>query len=212
MKLATLLLPREDKFTQSLLALSEIARESSAHLKTYIESDNKEQRKQAGDLISGCKDKSKNLLSHITQLLCQTYITPFDREDIQEFAAHLYKITKTIEKVRERLDLHVMASEAGDFSRQVDLICQEGEAMSDMIKALSKGNANKFVIQKTEVLHALEAQGDEVLAELLVSLFSVDRSARDLILRKDVYDMLEKVIDRYRDAAGIAVEIVLKNS
>jgi uncharacterized protein Yka (UPF0111/DUF47 family) len=55
-------------------------------------------------------------------------------------------------------------------------------------------------------------QGDAILAELLVTLFKEGRPARDLILRKDTYDMLEKVIDRYRDVSNIAVEIVLKHS
>lgn len=48
---------------------------------------------------------------------------------------------------------------------------------------------------------------------MLVSLFEDDSSdIRNLILRKDIYDMLEKVLDRYRDAAGIALQIVFKHS
>ncbi len=211
MKLASLL-PRQDKFSQLLESLSGTAHESARHLKTYIESGNEGERAAVGRSISDCKDRSKALLSEITQSLCQTYLTPFDREDIQEFAVHLYKITKTIEKVRERLDLHRITSEEGDFSRQIDLICQEAQAMTEMVSILGAGKAGKLIIEKTNVLNELEIKGDAILAELLVSLFSVDRSARELILRKDIYDMLEKVIDRYRDAANIAVEIVLKHS
>ena len=55
-------------------------------------------------------------------------------------------------------------------------------------------------------------KGDLMLGELLVSLFNEGHTVRDLILRKDIYDMLEKVIDRYRDAAGVALRIVLKHS
>lgn len=212
MKLVSLLLPREDKFSQLLSALSKTAHEAALHLKTYIETQDAAQRETTGKAIVARKEEAKNLLSNITQSLCQTYMTPFDREDIQEFAVNLYKITKTLEKIRERIDLHGIASERGDFSLQIDLICQEGQAMNEMVAALGKGKASQFIIDKTEILQNLELQGDDVLAKLLVSLFSEDRSARDLILRKDIYDMLEKVIDRYRDAANIAVEIVLKHS
>ena len=58
----------------------------------------------------------------------------------------------------------------------------------------------------------MEAHGDEVLGQLLKNLFKGDRDVRDLILRKDVYDMLEKVLDRYRDASAVALQIVLKHS
>ncbi len=51
-----------------------------------------------------------------------------------------------------------------------------------------------------------------MLGQLLKNLFKGDRDIRDLILRKDVYDMLEKVLDRYRDASAVALQIVLKHS
>ena len=44
------------------------------------------------------------------------------------------------------------------------------------------------------------------------TIFTHENDMKELILRKDIYDMLEKVIDRYRDAAGVALQIVLKHS
>lgn len=204
-------MPRQDKFSHLLESLSSAAHKSACHLKEYIQTSDATERHRLGELISNSKQSAKSTMSNITKSLCQTYITPFDREDIQEFAAHLYKITKTIDKVRERIDLHGISLEDGSFSKQVDLICLEGEAMNEMVAALGKGKASDLIITKTDILLDLEMKGDAVLAELLVSLFSNETSARELILRKDIYDMLEKVIDRYRDAGSIAVEIVLKH-
>lgn len=210
MKLAHLL-PRQDKFSHLLASLSKASYISACYLKSYIEAQ-PDERPAIAKNIQGCKANAKELLSSITQSLCQTYITPFDREDIQEFAVHLYKITKTIDKVRERISLHDLSLSDGNFARQVDLICLEGIAMNDMVEALNKSKASKMIIEKTDLLLDLESKGDDLLAELLVDLFSKETSARELILRKDIYDMLEKVIDRYRDAGNIAVEIVLKHS
>ena len=210
MKLAHLL-PRQDKFSHLLASLSKASYVSACYLKSYIEAM-PDERPAIARNIQDCKANAKELLSSITQSLCQTYITPFDREDIQEFAVHLYKITKTIDKVRERISLHDLSLSDGNFARQVDLICLEGIAMNDMVEALNKGKASKMIMAKTDLLLDLESKGDELLAELLVDLFATETSARELILRKDIYDMLEKVIDRYRDAGNIAVEIVLKHS
>ena len=212
MKFLSFILPREDKFSKLLTELSEVAHASAIDLKHYLESDDHSHREIKKIEIAKSRQRSKDVLSQITKTLCQTYITPFDREDIQDFAVHLYKITKIVDKVRERIELHGIAQENGDFSRQIDLIIREGAVMSEMVAALGKGKTSRMIVDKAELLQDLELQGDAVLAELFVSLFKEGRPARDLILRKDTYDMLEKVIDRYRDVSNIAVEIVLKHS
>lgn len=211
MKLSSLM-PREDKFSVLLNDLSREAHETAKLLKSYVEKGEVSRRAELGAQISAKKQRAKDLMSTITKSLCQTYMTPFDREDIQGFSVNLYKIVKTIDKVRERIDLHGIDVDDGSFLRQIDLICREGVAMNEMVEALCRGKANKFVIAKTDELLDLESKGDALLAELLVDLFKNEPSARELILRKDIYDMLEKVIDRYRDAGSIAVEIVLKHS
>lgn len=205
--------PREDKFSRLLEQLSAEAQACARHLKTFAESDNPDEQSRAGQAIAESKATAKLLSSQVTKELCRTYITPFDREDIQDFASELYKIPKTIEKIKDRLATHHLSNAKGDFSRQIDLIVQEAEAMEDMVRELTKkGHDTKRIVAKAAVLQNLEHKGDTVLGELLVSLFKDNTDARDMILRKDIYDMLEKVIDRYRDAAAVALQIVLKHS
>lgn len=205
-------LPQEDKFFELMRSLSERAHEGAVLLKKYVETSDVAARADIGKQIESCKAEAKETMARITHEVAITFVTPFDREDIQEFSVHLYKIPKTIDKIRERLDLHGIESEAGDFSRQIDLIVLEAEAMQEMVEALTRKGGTKVIIDKAKVLHDLEGKGDVVLSELLKSLFSESRDVRDLLIRKDIYDMLEKVLDRYRDAAGVALQIVLKHS
>lgn len=189
------------------------ARECAVHLKTYVESVDAAAQAKAADAITASRRQSKDLTGQITAELCRTYITPFDREDIQDIAADLYKIPKTIEKIKDRLSMHGINSVKGDFSRQIDVIVEESEAMQEMVRELTKtGHDDERIIAKARQLQELENKGDIILGELLVALFKNNTDARDLILRKDIYDMLEKVVDRYRDAAGVALQIVLKHS
>jgi uncharacterized protein Yka (UPF0111/DUF47 family) len=204
------LLPRDDKFFRLLGELSRTAHDSANHLKIFVETSDEAARGQASKGIDDCKAAAKRAVAEVTEELCRSYITPFDREDIQDFSTQLYKITKTIEKVRERMQLHGLASHRDDFSRQTDLIVAEAEAMDGMVRDLSKGDI-AHVPERVKILHDLELRGDAILGELLVNLFNEGHPTRDLILRKDIYDMLEKVIDRYRDAAGVALEIALKH-
>ena len=155
------------------------------------------------------------LSQRITQELWKTYITPFDREDIQAFAFELYKIPKIIEKVKERMQLPGLGAGRDDFVRQINVIMQEADAMQEMVRAMVHKD-DEAVRVKVALLYELEIRGDAILKTLLVDLFSVQRpdgiDARDLILRRDIYDMLERGVDRYRDAAAVALRIVLKHS
>lgn len=212
MGLIAKLLPQEDKFYELMRALSRHAEQGAILLKQYVESTDPQQRILIGRSIAQCKADAKAVMARVTHEVAISFVTPFDREDIQEFAAHLYKITKTIDKIRERLELHDVLMQGGDFSRQSDLIVQEGKAMQEMVEALTRKGAAKTVVEKADHLNELEGKGDAVLSELLKDLFSESRDVRDLLIRKDVYDMLEKVLDRFRDAAGVALQIVLKHS
>jgi len=205
------LLPREDKFYVLMRALSEQANISTLLLKDFIEAKGAA-RDEAGRKIAASKAEAKRLIEKVTRDVSLSFVTPFDREDIQEFSVHLYKIPKTIDKIRERFELHDMNNEGGEFSRQVDLIVQEAAEMQQIVEALTKKGGEKAIIAKVDVLHDLETRGDEALGELLKKLFHETKDARELILRKDIYDMLEKVLDRYRDASAVALQIVLKYS
>lgn len=204
--------PKENKFCVLLEELSAQALHCARHLKTFIENADAAKQADAGRAIDASRARSKELTGQITAELCRTFITPFDREDIQDIAADLYRIPKTIQKIKERLSMHGISSVKGDFSLQTDLIILEAEAMEEMMRELTRGHDDERVIAKAAQLQELENRGDAVLGDLLVALFRDNTDARDLILRKDIYDMLERVIDRYRDAAGVALQIVLKHS
>jgi uncharacterized protein Yka (UPF0111/DUF47 family) len=205
------LLPNEGKFLRYLEELAAKAQESAVHLKTYVESTDAEAKTKAGAAMTACKAEAKRVSAEVTRELCLTFVTPFDREDIQDFSADLYKITKTIEKLHEYLDMHKV-TDIGDLSPQIDLIIEEADAMDKMIRALISGGKPRQIIEQAALLDELEGKGDAILGSLLVRLIDNAQDTRRLILRKDIYDMLERIIDRYRDAAGVALQIVLKHS
>ena len=206
------LLPRQEKFYIYLTELSAKANVCAHHLKAYVEAPDAAARQKIGQDLADCRVQSKAIMGEITGELCRSFITPFDREDIQNFAQCLYYIPKTIEKVVQRMELHGLKGAKGDFLRQIDLIAGEARVMEDMVADLTGKRNSKQVLRAVEHLHELEQKGDDVLQELLGALFVEGRDIKDLILRKDIYALLEKVIDCYRDAAAVTLQIVLKYS
>ena len=66
--------------------------------------------------------------------------------------------------------------------------------------------------ERNDKLQYFEGQADTHMVELLRSLYQADHDPVTVVALKDLYDLLEKVIDRCRDAGNVVVQIVLKNS
>lgn len=201
-------LPKENKFNELLKDLAAQAALCAHHLQNFVQTGDA----GAADAITVARNRAKDITSVMTRELCMTFVTPFDREDIQDISDNLYRIPKTIEKVKERLQMHDMGDKRDDFLPQIELIVREAEAMEAMVADLVSGHNGQKVQDKVALFYDLENKGDIILGELLKSLFDKNLDARELILRKDIYDMLEKIIDRYRDAAGVALQMVLKHT
>jgi hypothetical protein len=59
-------------------------------------------------------------------------------------------------------------------------------------------------------LQAIEGDADKLELQLLRELYHGDYSAKHVIFLRDLYELLEKVIDRCRDAGNVILQVVLK--
>lgn len=61
-------------------------------------------------------------------------------------------------------------------------------------------------------LQKVEGAADKLMVELLRDLYTNVKDAVLVVILKDLYDLMEKVVDRCRDAGNVVAHIVLKNS
>jgi len=164
------------------------------------------------DQFAVVRRKEKRITEEISQRLTQTFVTPLEREDIDALALALYKIPKTLEKFAERLIISPPNLPRAGFQRQSELLQQSMETLEVMVRELrSSPDLGKIKDQNLK-LQYLEGQADLLMVERLKDLYNEPHRAVDVVALKDLYDLLEKVIDRCRDAGNIVVQIVLKNS
>jgi hypothetical protein len=154
--------------------------------------------------------EDKRITQELTEQLSKTFITPLEREDIQGLAAALYKIPKTVEKIGERVlicpeDLHGLS-----FKKQVELLDQAAETVLAMVKALRTGMDIGTAREMNDKLQTIEGNADKLELELLHDLYHGDYEAKQMIFLRDLYELLEKVVDRCRDAGNIILQVALK--
>ena len=115
--------------------------------------------------------EDKRITQELTEQLSKTFVTPLEREDIQELAAALYKIPKTVEKIGERILICPEDLAGQSFGKQVELLDQAAEMVLAMVKQLRQGINARTAREMNAKLQGIEGEADKLELERLRDLF-----------------------------------------
>jgi uncharacterized protein len=188
------------------------AQQACSSVKALVDLLNKPDAARPLDEFIETRRKDKRITEEISTLLCKTFITPLEREDIEALANALYKIPKTIEKFGERLLLCQSKLGGERFTPQIEILQKATVTVAEMVKALRHKPNLEQVNEQNERLQRLEGEADKLMLELLRDLYSGRHDPLRVIILRSLYELLEKVIDRCRDAGNVVFHIVLKHS
>jgi uncharacterized protein Yka (UPF0111/DUF47 family) len=203
------MLGKEDKFFDLLEASAQESRTSVQALIRFIR--NPDELKTLDEFILS-RRKEKKINDEISEALCTTFVTALEREDIEALSVALYKIPKTIEKIGERMLLAPPLLKGIDLTKQVVMLEKATETVLKMIQALRRSVNIESMKTYNDQLQVIEGEGDKQILALLRILYSGEHDAIKVIFLKDIFELLEKVLDRCRDAGNVISHIVLKNS
>ena len=204
------LLGQDEKFFDLLEASAQQADSSVHELVALLAKLEHGDSPQSLEAFVHSRREDKRITQELTEQLCKTFITPLEREDIQALATALYKIPKTVEKIGERILICPQDLHGRSFARQVEFLDQAAEAVLAMVKELRKGTDIATVRDMNDNLQTIEGDADKLELDLLRDLYHGNYDTKHMIFLRDLYDLLEKVIDRCRDAGNIVLQVVLK--
>jgi uncharacterized protein Yka (UPF0111/DUF47 family) len=200
---------KDDKFFTLMEASAEECRTSIESLIRLLETP---QKKRSLDAFIEARRKDKRITKELTEHLLKTFVTPLEREDIEALAEALYKIPKTVEKFSERLLIADSLLQDVTFPKQMEMLAKAGETIVLMVKELRKGVNLERVKAQNDQLQFIEGEADKLMLESLRDLYNGDHTTLRVVILKDIYEILEKIFDRCRDAGNIVFHIVLKHS
>ena len=164
------------------------------------------------DSFRAARRSEKELAGHISEELVNVFVTALDREDIEAMSAALYRIPKTIEKFAERYAIVAQRVEGIDFASRAGLLMSATGGVAEMVRELRHGMNIARMRKLQEHLQATESEADRLLLEPYRNLYVIGDDPVRIMLAKDLFELLEKAIDRCRDVGNIIYSIVLKNS
>jgi len=198
-----------DKFYGLLEASAESARSSA---KALIELLRTPATQQSLEKFKHARRREKDLFAQISEELVNTFVTVLDREDIEALNSALYKIPKIVEKFAERYTLAVGRMGDVDFISRAAMLEQACEVLEQMVGLLRKGMDLDKIKKLNDQLQTIEAEADRLILELYRDVCINESDPIRYLVKKDLFEILEKAIDRCRDVGNVIYHIVLKNS
>jgi uncharacterized protein Yka (UPF0111/DUF47 family) len=203
------LLGKNDKFFELLEASIQEAVSSIRSLSKFIQ--NPAETRTLDEFIAA-RRKEKAIASKIGDELCKTFVTALDKEDIEALSSALYRIPKNVQRIAERILIAPHLLKDVNLERHLVLLEKAAMILTDMIKELKRSVNLENMKNLNDSLQAVEREADHYLFDLLKSLYQSNMEAVRLIFLVELYELLERVADRCRDAGNVIVHIALKNS
>src|SRR3954454_19935677 len=158
--------------------------------------------------IVDCEHEGDRITHDIIQRINQSFVTPFDREDILALASGLDDVVDFIEEVADFLSLYRIEAPMEQAQRMASVLLESTRAVNAAIPRL---RSLRDIHQYTVEVNRLENEGDRILREAVASLFERGIDPMMVIRWKDIFERLEDAIDSTETAVNILAGIIIKN-
>jgi uncharacterized protein Yka (UPF0111/DUF47 family) len=204
-------MPKETKFFPILKEMSDVMLLATDLI---IECVQKGDHESAIEYYKKIKEQEKRgdvLSNKIFEELNLTFITPFDREDINHLANILDDVTDRINSCAKKIVLYnprIIPQSAVELSYTLreGVVCL-GKAIDEL--DVLKKSAKKIKAYCND-LHDIENKADDVYEAFLIDLFESEKDGIELIKLKEIMTELEKATDITEYGGKIIKTIIVK--
>lgn len=198
-----------DKFYGLLEASAAATRESTRALVELLSTPAQQRSLEKFTLA---RQQEKDLAAKISHELMNTFVTALEPEDIEALNSALYRIPKIVEKFAERYMIAAERLGEVDFVSRAAMLEKSAGVIEDMVGLLRKGINLEATKTLNDKMQAIEAEADRLILEMYRDSYTRDTDPMRYLILKDLFEILEKAIDRCRDVGNVIYQIVLKNS
>jgi uncharacterized protein len=206
------LLPKEDKFFDLFEQHAETLVAAALALQELLK-DGAGVPIRCAEIMSE-EHKADLITRDVMLAVRRTFITPFDRGDIKELVSSMDDAIDQMQKTAKTVTLYEI--DAFEPLMQVlgTLIVQASQRTAELVPLLRALNQNSARINAiAEEIRRIEEESDEVQNQGLKALFKAHRGGDPMgyIIGAEIYDHLERVVDRFEDVANRVSGIVIEH-
>lgn len=163
-----------------------------------------------GELLE-LQKRNDDITDTIIRRLDETFITPFDREDIYSLARGLDEIMDTISSTVDKMVLYKTGRPLPDFQAMVTVFSKNAEVVCETVLLLRNVKKNYTeIMEKCQEIKRLESEGDRLYRLGVAKLFEDELPVLEVIKWKEIYHDMEKALDRCEKIGKQIEGVVLK--
>ncbi|GHT08460.1 hypothetical protein AGMMS49525_17650 [Bacteroidia bacterium] len=203
--------PKDTKFLPLLKEEAGIMVKASALLSDLFICKDKEHRDELCRKIKVEEINGDKVSAKILKELNNTFITPFDREDINAISDKVEEVIDVINRVAQKVLLYSPEHFSPCMTRMTELIqsgTQEAEGAVYELDSLKKNDTH--FRQHYKEIKRLEEAADGVYEQGITALFRDETNTAELIKLKDIIQELEKAANKINSTGKVLKSIFVK--
>ena len=156
--------------------------------------------------------KCDAIMRETLTLLENSFITPFDREDINLLVRELDHIADGMDNVTARFDLYDIDAMRSEAVQMADLTLQASKELEELFEHFENFKKDPIVREKMHTVGTIEDEGDAVSRHGLANIFHEHNDAVDVIKWKSLIDTMEVTVDSCKAVANVVRSVLMKNA
>jgi predicted phosphate transport protein (TIGR00153 family) len=151
-----------------------------------------------------------DLTHRIFTELGRNFITPFDREDIHYLASSLDDICDYIYACAKKINFYKVNPNDTGMQKMADLIEQAACQVRNAVRELRNMKDMRKITDALVKVNSIENQADDIFDLSIERLFETEPDAKEVIKKREIYQVMEIVTDKCEDAANVIETIIIK--
>jgi uncharacterized protein len=203
-------LPKDKVFFQLFENVADTVLKMGNKLKEVVHEPDYEKR---GVLIKEIEDMehvNDNFTHSIFTELGRNFITPFDREDIHSLANALDDISDYIYASAKKINFYKVDPTDLGMQKMAELIANSCMEVQRAVKELRDMKNLRRITDAMVAINSIENHADDIFDMSIERLFATEPDAKEVIKKREIYQVMEIVTDKCEDAANVIESIIIK--
>src|SRR5947209_6823108 len=142
--------------------------------------------------------------------LGRNFITPFDREDIHYLASALDDVADYIFATSKKINFYRVNPNDIGMQKLAEIILQSCSEVRKAVGELRNMKDMRLITESLVKINSLENEADDIFDMSIERLFATEPDAKEVIKKREIYQVMETATDKCEDAANVIESIIVK--
>ena len=179
-------------------------------LKKVIEEPDFDRRSAIINQVEDLEHANDELTHNVFTELGRNFITPFDREDIHYLATSLDDIADYVYAAAKKINFYRVNPNDTGMQKFAELIEQGVQQVRIAVTELRIFFILRNITEALVKINSIENQADDIFDFSIERLFDTEPDAKEVIKKREIYQVMEIVTDKCEDASNVIESIIIK--